>query len=124
MRHGKETIKEARALILAMQRAGVPAFHADRLGLDEIALLQDLVNKAKRHHTLQTRYCSEEMNDETRAGCEAKEAHLEIDIQKIAKHFGLRVKFDGDPRGFTVKLHAPHGDVGNTWGGDSVGYGV
>jgi len=33
-------------------------------------------------------------------------------------------EFPGDPRGFTVKLHAPNGQVFNTWGGAETGYGI
>lgn len=124
MRHGKETIKEANALIESMRRAGVPAFQTDVFGLLGRAEIQDMINKAKRHHTLQERYCSEEMSDETRERCEGKEKGLERDIREIAAKFGLTAHFDGDPRGFTVKLHAPKQKVGNTWGGAETGYGI
>lgn len=124
MRHGKGTIKEATALIEAMRRAKVPAFEIQKFtGADHDAI-RDMVNKAKRHHTIQTRYCSEEMTEEVRTITERKEAALEKDIREIAERYGLRAKFDGDPRGFTVKLHAPGGDVWNTWGGASTGYGI
>jgi hypothetical protein len=124
MRHSKNTIKEANALIESMRKAGVPAFDVNKFGLRGRELVQDMVNKAKRHHTLQERFCSEDMPERIRKHCEAKEAGLEADIRAIAAGFGLKVKFDGDPRGFTVKLHAPKGTVWDTWGGAETGYGI
>jgi hypothetical protein len=40
---------------------------------------------------------------------------------------GLCVRTHGDPRGYTLRLHALEGAAplaGNTWGGDEDGYGI
>jgi hypothetical protein len=124
MRHGKSTIKEANELISAMQRANVPNFRPSVFGQASRHLIQDMVNKAKRHHSVQEKYCSEDMSDENRARAESVEAGLERDIIEIAHGFGLKVRFGGDPRGFTVRLLAPKEDVYNTWGGPIHGYGI
>lgn len=111
-------------MVEVMRRCGVPAFQPAVFGLTEQHMVQDMVNLAKRHHTLAERFCSEEMTPETQARCEAKEKGIEAELRTLAKRFGLRVHFDGDPRGFTVKLHAPSGEAHNTWGGSEVGYGI
>lgn len=115
---------EAQQLLERMRRAGLPAFQPDVFGLEERAQLNTLIAMARKHNRIQERWCSEEMSDATRAQVERMEAALETNITEAAAVFGLRVHFDGDPRGFTVKLHTPAGDVGNTWGGDAVGYGI
>jgi hypothetical protein len=42
-------------------------------------------------------------------------------ILEILKKYELRALFSGDPRGYVVKIQ---GLPGNTWGGDSEGFGV
>lgn len=44
-------------------------------------------------------------------------------IVKIAASLGCEVKHNPDPRGYTIRLLAP-GLPGNTWGGDSEGWGI
>lgn len=110
MAREKKVSEEAR-LIENFARAGViiPARIASRL-----------VTLANVHNRIQVKYCNESLN-------ETDEKLLERvtgEIKTAAKILGIKAHFDGDPRGFTVKLHALTGDVYNTWGGAEVGYGI
>lgn len=56
--------------------------------------------------------------------CELREKKTEERIVKLAEQLpGVRVRFGGDPRGYTVALHLPTG-ASNSWGGKEYGYGV
>ena len=48
---------------------------------------------------------------------------LERRVKALCDGWGLRVTFNGDPRGYAVKLHFSTG-VYNTWGGKSEGWGI
>lgn len=124
MRHGKDTIEQANRLIAAMQNANQPKFEPTKFRKVNRDDIQDLINKAKRYTTIQERWCSEEMSDGVRSLLEGKETGLQNDIRAIASRYDLRVHFDGDPRGYCVKLHTIRGDVYNTWGGKESGYGI
>jgi len=55
------------------------------------------------------------------------EAELESFMRVTCKAMAVDVKFNGDPRGFPVKLHfgpTPESQPGNTWGGAEDGYGI
>lgn len=82
-----------------------------------------IVKLAKQHNALQVHACNRGLtNEETRT-----EATIEESIKEIAREYGLRAVFSGDPRGFTVKLKPLDGSdasVWNTWGGKTEGYGI
>lgn len=44
-------------------------------------------------------------------------------VHTLAARMGATVKFNGDPRGYVVKLTLPSGRY-NTWGGKGEGYGI
>ena len=50
-------------------------------------------------------------------------ARIERRLDILAQTHGARATFDGDPRGYVVKLHLPSGKS-NTWGGKESGYGI
>lgn len=54
---------------------------------------------------------------------EKRVATLEARVLAICAELGLRVTFNGDPRGYAVKLHLPSGHY-NTWGGREEGWGI
>ena len=54
---------------------------------------------------------------------EKKRAQIEARMTAICAELGITPNFDGDPRGYTVKVHLPTG-ASNTWGGREEGYGV
>lgn len=114
------TEKQADDLIKAMRQANVEAFHENRFGLASRRLVELMVTKAKRLHRIAENHC----NGREYKGMLTREANLEKMISELAKGFGLTVVFDGDPRGYVVKLHAPNKDVYNTWGGKESGYGI
>jgi chromosome condensin MukBEF MukE localization factor len=82
-----------------------------------------LLRHAKTYDRIQEMWCSEEMSDRRRGALEKKETNLERRITELAERFGAKVKFGGDPRGFTVKLLLKSGRW-NSWGGASEGFGV
>jgi hypothetical protein len=120
MRRGKDTKNQANQLIESMRSAGVKEFHVDIFGLKARDEIQDMVRYAKSLHKIAEHDCNGTMT--TRM--ERQSENTEHKIQVIAKKYGLRATFDGDPRGYVVKLHSPKSDVYNTWGGAESGYGI
>jgi hypothetical protein len=57
------------------------------------------------------------------ARIERQETQIERRITEICAELGIKPDFQGDPRGYTVKVHLPTG-VYNTWGGQESGFGV
>jgi hypothetical protein len=68
-----------------------------------------------------SRFAETECNREVTDKELKRAAHSEQVILKILKEYGLSALFSGDPRGYVVKIQ---GLPGNTWGGDSEGFGV
>lgn len=120
MRHGKDTVNQANNLIEAMRKGGVIGFHQDIFGSVARKDVQDMVRKAKEYHRIQEHDCNGTKTDRMTT----RESNLEIEIKVIANKYGLSVHFDGDPRGYCVKLHTPSQDVYNTLGGPESGYGI
>lgn len=92
---------------------------------NEIAEL--LVTKAKALGRIAERWCSEEMSDETTARVTKREERLEAEVTALCDEINVRPSFDGDPRGFVVKLHFgpdPKRQPGNTMGGCETGWGI
>lgn len=63
------------------------------------------------------------LQDRWDARIEKESDRMERLIQAAATELGLVAKFDGDPRGCTVKLILPSKRY-NTWGGEDEGWGV
>lgn len=63
------------------------------------------------------------LQDKWDAYIDKREAQIERRIKELAESIGCRVKFGGDPRGYTVRVFFPSGKY-NTWGGSDEGYGV
>lgn len=121
MNIGKKTQKEAMELKDAIYN------NFDKLGLpqdfsvwDNIRAIYRLKQLAKSHCRLQELNCNGELTKRQ----ESRERNIEKEIAGLAKLFNLTATFDGDPRGYTVKLHWPTKDVYNTWGGAESGFGI
>lgn len=67
--------------------------------------------------------CSVEMSERETARLERREANAEERVHRLAATFGARADFNGDPRGYVVRLILPSGKY-NTWGGAESGWGV
>ena len=61
--------------------------------------------------------------DRLDAYIEKREGQIERRITAICAELGLSPNFQGDPRGYTVKVALPNGAY-NTWGGREDGWGV
>ena len=88
---------------------------------------ESLVSKARSLGRIAERWCSEEMSDETSARVTKREERLEAEVRELCSEINVRPSFDGDPRGFAVKLHFgpdPVRQPGNTWGGCETGWGI
>lgn len=74
-----------------------------------------LLRAGRSYATIQERWCCEEMSDETTARLEKRETSLESKIAGLAQDVpdhdsgAWRVRFDGDPRGYVVRLVSPDG---------------
>lgn len=79
-----------------------------------------LCSLARAHHRLAETECNREMTTRELA----RQVNIRLTIREILVEYGIEsVNFSGDPRGYTVKIHFPDGR-GNTWGGDSEGWGI
>ena len=76
-------------------------------------------------HALHRHY--ENACNRERLKCEEQdEERVEALVREHCKALGIRATFNGDPRGYPVKVHFtyhPHG-VYNTWGGAEDGWGI
>lgn len=82
-----------------------------------------IARHARTHCRLQEVACSVEMTEKQQARHdkrdEAIEARIRVLVGKLpkSKNGFPTVVFDGDPRGYTVKIGIPHASQeGNTWG--------
>lgn len=77
----------------------------------------ELVRLARAHARLAELACNQELTPRQ----EARDARTEARIREVLAPYGVRVKFQGDPRGYTVRLTFPTVDgrePSNNWGGD------
>jgi hypothetical protein len=110
-RYTESIRREGLAMVLAFSKVGIVfpthnAFEAVRL--------------ARRYNKIQEDRCNGEMSSMK----EAEEENTETKILNIVQPHGVSATFGGDPRGYSVKLHAPTQDVYNTLGGKEEGYGI
>jgi hypothetical protein len=86
---------------------------------DLAGIVRLLLRLAKTHLRWAETRCNREVNEAE----ERREERLEQRISELCADLGIRVKFGGDPRGFTVKLFLPSGRY-NSFGGKEDGFGV
>jgi hypothetical protein len=120
MKVSKSVQLEASKLIDAMRSAKVKAFHIDAFGLGDRDNMHRLVKLARAHCKLQEHSCNGELTPRQAS----REKNIEKEIAGICKVYQLTPEFQGDPRGYTVKVHSPKKNVWNTWGGAESGYGI
>jgi len=112
-RYGQDTKKQANDLIEALDRVNA-------LETIQTEDFLEMVRLAKVLHKIAEHEC----NGYSYKAMEGRKFNSQVTIGTIAVKYGLKVDFDGDPRGYVVKIHAPKGDVYNTWGGRESGYGI
>lgn len=116
-----QTQLEPIRLILAYQ-----AEKGDKLTESEMCTLLKIRSLASTHRKYCESYCNngnQEQFDKDTARIE-KAINKQIDsLNKQVKQL-ITVTYQGDPRGYTVKLHFPRTKPFNTWGGVEEGYGV
>lgn len=85
--------------------------------------LSRIMRMCPAHARIAEAFCSEDMGDKKRARLEKRDAQLEATMTRIAgelpssKNGPCELVFQGDPRGYTVKLKVPNApNSGNTWG--------
>jgi hypothetical protein len=85
-----------------------------------------LINIARRYHSIQERWCNEQMEEATTRYYEHVETRLEKRVTEILKSYlgpdkPIReIIFTGDPRGYTIKLKLASGRS-NDMGGEEFG---
>jgi hypothetical protein len=110
-----------RAASLAARLIASPSPTNDRVRVNKIVnATVELLRLADRLH----RYAEAACNYQLTPAQEKRVEHLEARVQAICcDELGIGVKFNGDPRGYAVKLLLPSGDY-NTWGGKEDGWGI
>lgn len=114
MKFGKATQNEAHELIRHFARYGYV------FGPETMPTFCEAIKLAKNYNSIEVRHCNQHKlkNDAGRL------ANIEKRIKELMKPLNLTPTFDGDPRGYMVKLHTPNRDVYNTMGGKCGGYGI
>jgi hypothetical protein len=69
------------------------------------------------------RYAEAACNYQLTINQEHRVGRLEKRVREICQGWGIGVKFNGDPRGYVVRLMLPNGSY-NTWGGKAEGWGI
>lgn len=123
MTHRTETAIIAELAVLLSRRnrdmtLGIVADHARAL----VALGRRARRHAERMRSDAT-YCNRRGISDPETGHDLVAPKIQKAAQAIADHYGLEARVSGDPRGFCLYLTGA-GMPGNTWGGDSYGYGV
>lgn len=88
-----------------------------------LELLSLIARHARTHHRLQEISCSVEMTERQQLRHDRRDAQIEARIATLVARLPastagkVTVRFEGDPRGYTVKLVVPEQPYeGNTWG--------
>jgi hypothetical protein len=74
-----------------------------------------------KHARTLTRYAEKECNEGLSPTQQRMQESEQQRIADFLRVYGLKATFSGDPRGYVVKIQ---GLPGNTWSGDSEGFGV
>lgn len=113
-----DIMKKANALgAYAFQAKATNKYFGTNAGYTDMC---EMIRLAETHNKIQEHGCN---GTKTRR-MEDQELVIQVLIESLAAKLGLRAEFTGDPRGYTVKLHAPNGKLYNTWGGNTSGYGI
>jgi hypothetical protein len=72
------------------------------------------------YQLLAVKDCNKGLNDDDKF----RESEIEKWLTERGAYLGVVFTFEGDPRGFTIKMKTPRSGKYNTWGGADVGYGV
>lgn len=90
---------------------------------ESVTVARSLVRHAKALSRLNEAACNRPLT----AADERAERDHTARVKALAEKIGCGVKFQGDPRGYSVKLHFgpdPKRQPGNTWGGTDDGWGI
>lgn len=114
------TYKERLEEQFNLEKAYIKEKGKDLTGVERDTL-KSLLKWARNHGKLQEIACSDELRYEW---AEKRTEQVEKTLTKLATKLNLGITFNGDPRGFTIKLHFPKTKAWNTWGGEETGYGI
>ena len=78
--------------------------------------IHNLLDLARTHHRLQEAQCNHELSTAQKT----REKNIEKHIREITHRYKWGVEFNGDPRGFSVKIKFPS-RTSNHWGGETWG---
>lgn len=82
-------------------------------------MAEALLELSRQYEKIQVTECNRELTNLERN----KEERVKEQLKEIGKMCMLPLKFNGDPRGYTVKCFFFDGSY-NTWGGAEEGYGI
>ena len=101
------------------ERAVEVAGHMPGNRFDLAPRVAELLSMARRLD----RYNEVECNYGVSEAQQKRIANLEKRVTALCGELGISCHFNGDPRGYAVKLHLPDGAY-NTWGGKEEGWGI
>ena len=116
--------KDATELVAHLARQAAHVSHD--VGGEHLAMIATrLVADARVLHRLAERECNDDRTPDVQAADEKKDEKYSRRVRETLKPFGVSVRFNGDPRGYPVKLFFTyHERIYNTWGGAEEGYGI
>ena len=116
----KTTVKQIANILSQVYRArdNYPEFatsfelatrhHGDTLYSFQVEVLGAIISKAKSYHSLQEHSCNFGLTERQ----EKREQTLEKQIMGLAECLGMKVEFQGDPRGYVVRLICGKTEIG------------
>lgn len=97
------------------------AYLAHRAGLRPLSAVAKDAQAIHKDARRLTQLAENDCNRGLDAAEDKEVTRREKRIAELLTQYGLTANFSGDPRGYVVKIV---GLPGNTWGGDSEGFGV
>lgn len=84
------------------------------------AIFHTILQMTHEYQLLAVKACNEELSEKDKR----RELEIEKWLSERGSYLGIVFTFNGDPRGYTIKMKTPRSGKYNTWGGAEVGWGV
>lgn len=97
---------------------------ASELGMKPFAIAE-VMRRARRHDRMAETACNRPLTEREKKAIKTNERAIRALFTGPGRNPDLApvVKFEGDPRGYTVRVFLPSGAY-NTWGGAESGWGI
>ncbi len=115
----REELREFAQLVILLEHESKPVHKDWDSKVDPILFALKLQQYATRLYRYAETECNYGLTPEQNKRVES----LEQKVKNLCAELGIKVTFNGDPRGYAVKLHFAN-EAHNTWGGKEEGWGI